>query len=286
MPEANEQPRGEAATRVEVPDTDYAALAASMLDDVQLPDDGGDQDGQEGQEGEEEELLTEGGGPAKEGDGDGAGTGEEGQEGALQEGEGQATAEAVPQPDMAKLRQAEVERLTGVYSFSDDDARTMTVEPEKVLPRKLAEMHANIVETVVAVLGAQLPGVVEALADGKRQRASTEDAFYKMFPALKKAEFRETVESSLRVAKQLDPKAPVQDVLRQAGIIASMKHRVPLPKELLGDAAGAASPEPTPQKPKRAGFVPASPGASAAGSTGKRRNEFEALADEFLDEDD
>lgn len=278
----NEPLSGEAAGKVPVPDTDFAALADEMLSDAE---DGFVFD-------EEDSQQQEGGGPSEE---EG-----QGQEGLLKEGqesgeeppltpaeEEQPAGEAAPAPDMVKLRQTEVERLTGVYALSDEDARTMTVEPEKVVPRLMAEMHANVVEAVVAVLGAQLPSVVESLTNQVKVRASTEDAFYGKFPALRDKKFEKTVQDSLRIARTSDPKASVDEVLTQAGILASLKHRVPLPKELMPGAEvtapGVGQSGKPGQQPRRS-FVPTAPGGSSATSK-QPRNEFEALADEFLDED-
>lgn len=285
-----EQLRGEAAGKVEVPETDFGALAddfrASPDDDDFV--DVGDEDGHEAI-GE----TSEGGDPGAQGE-------EEGQEGEVLnagegeetlppsgegEGEGQPEGAAVPPPDMAKLRQAEVERLTSVYALSDEDARTMTVEPEKIVPKMMAEMHANIVEAVVAVLGAQLPAVVESLGEQKRARVSAEDAFYKQFPALKGEKFRKTVEESIRISRTADPKASMQEVIIQAGILASLKHRVALPEDLMPEATVSAPAVGQAPKPKRS-FVPAAPAGNAPAGAGKPKNEFEALAEEFLSEDE
>jgi hypothetical protein len=286
-PEATEELRGEAAGKVEVPETDFGALAEDFLNSPGDDDfvDVGDDDGQPAAD-----QPKEGGDPGAKGE-------EEGQEDEVLnpdpegetppesvDGEGQPEGAAVPPPDMAKLRQAEVERLTSVYALSDEDARTMTVEPEKIVPKMMAEMHANIVEAVVAVLGAQLPAVVESLGEQKRARVSAEDAFYKRFPALKGEKFRKSVEESIRIARTSDPKASMQEVIIQAGILASLKHRVALPEDLMPEATVSAPAVGQAPRQKRS-FVPAAPAGNAPAGAGRSRNEFESLAEEFLSED-
>jgi len=184
-----------------------------------------------------------------------------------------------PPPDMTALRQKEIDRMVGVYAIDETDARDLAVEPEKVLPKLAARVYVDTVEAVTGVLGAQLPNVVRELLRLERNREKAEDTFYSKFPALKDQRFEKSVHSAIKVVRAENPTASMEEVVTQAGIMASLSNKLSLPAEFISEA-----PKPAAASKPRS-FRPAQPGASRPTAPPGPSNEFEKLALEFADED-
>lgn len=179
-------------------------------------------------------------------------------------------------PDLAALRTAEVQRLTSsVYGLTEEQSRGLLVEPEKHLPAMLANMHVNIVDAVVGSIYARLPETVRALTQQGTAVQEAQNEFYRVWPQLReKPEYEPKVEEAIRAYRQLNPKAPREEVIRAAGLTAMISLRLPLPKELF-DAP------PTPPQPAP-GFVPVAPAAGGGVPQAKPQpGAFELLNQEF-----
>jgi hypothetical protein len=64
---------------------------------------------------------------------------------------------AAQQNDYAKLREGYITQLEEVYKLDEATARDLVVEPEKVVPKLFARMHADMVAAVAQGVIQQVP---------------------------------------------------------------------------------------------------------------------------------
>lgn len=191
----------------------------------------------------------------------------------------EAVAPAQPtQPDHAALRVQELDRLQTFYALNDEDARMAITQPEAVLPKLAANLHLNVVDSVVNTIISRIPDIVRATQQREIASSRNEDEFYKAWPDLSKPEYKETVYRAVASYRQLNPQAPMDEVVRAAGLQATIHLRLPIPRHLL---------EPSVVTPVQTTHTPAM-GNSSAGVMNRNNsptNPFEVLSTEFLDED-
>lgn len=196
---------------------------------------------------------------------------------------GEQPTEAVPatppQPvDMQALRATEISRLTALYGMTEEDARTVLVEPEKVLPRIMANLHANIVDAVVPAIFGRLPQVVQDLSQKANAVRDAETEFFGVWPQLKDKRFETVVANSIRAYKAVNPQAKRSEIIRAAGLNALISLRLPIPAELLTPAA--------PMTHEAPGFVPAAPaGGGVPPAPRSQPNAFQLLNEELDQEE-
>lgn len=133
----------------------------------------------------------------------------------------------------AQLREQEMTRLQGYYALSDEDARLAVVQPEAVLPKLAASLHLNIVDSVVQAVLSRVPEIARASQERERAVAGNETKFYNAWPGLNKPEYKDTVFRAVAAYRQLNPQATMEEVIRAAGLQATIHLRLALPRELL-----------------------------------------------------
>lgn len=186
-------------------------------------------------------------------------------------------APATPPVDRAAQRQQYMTQLQTDYAISDEDAQMMLTEPEKVLPKIAAQLHVNVVDTVIAAVMNNLPRAINAIQAQAQVSSESENEFFKAWPQLKKAEYQATVYDAVAAYRALRPQAPRDEVMRAAGLQAMIALRLPIPPELLTQAPAATAP---------ASFTPAAPGSGAAPQAPSGEgNPFVQLSQEFLLDD-
>lgn len=181
---------------------------------------------------------------------------------------------------LAEQRKAErdkaVDQLTEFYAISEEEGQEIIQEPEKHLPKRLANMHMTIVESVMASLSRTLPQYMQNYSQQQETATTHREKFYTMWPALKeKEEYQRTATSYAMSMRTQRPDAKPEEIMREAGLAAMIHHKLPLPKEMMG------SDEPSPSD------VPPKPAAAAGGSPSpapkKEDNEFAIMATEDID---
>jgi hypothetical protein len=162
--------------------------------------------------------------------------------------------------------------------MTEDIARGLLVEPGTHLPAILANLQVDTMDAVIQHMYASLPGLIQNLTKASTAAQENENAFYQAWPALKgNPEFSPVVENSIRAYRQLNPKAPREEIIRAAGLAAMITLRLPLPAELFAPPPPAAPVAPT------ASFAPAAPGASTPTppAPAGNQNAFTLLNEEF-----
>lgn len=175
-----------------------------------------------------------------------------------------------------QLRAQYGDQLAQRYALSEEDARALITEPEKILPKLAAQVHLDVVDSVIGAVMAQIPQIMQTVQKTQAVSQEAESEFFKAWPQLNDSKYRQAVYSAVATYRALNPKAPRSEVIRAAGLNTMISLRLPLPQELMQFEAPPAS----------AGFRPAVPGAGVTPTPQPgASNPFVALSEEFLHDD-
>lgn len=198
--------------------------------------------------------------------------------------------EAPVQPSAEQIKQREEEaaarrlklaedlekNFSGMLTEEDRDA--LMTEPEKVLPRLMAQASLHTLEQFRQTMGQELPQHLNRLTAEQKAAQELEEKFYSRWPKLREAD-KGTVERVVKgyVASAAQGVTPEQ-VIEEAGAMAMVALRIPVEES---------APQKNVQPQKSQPFTPAAPGGTVQRKVGAppARNAFETLAEEFLEED-
>lgn len=198
----------------------------------------------------------------------------------------QTPPEPAPAPvDLAAQRVQYIETLTESYQLSDEESIAATAEPEKILPKLAATVHARVVEETVNTIFSHLPQYVTQVIETQNTNRQVEEKFFGQWPALKTAATdpakANQILNTIKVWRGMNPRADLDTTIREAGIHAMISLRLPIDPTLLNGGQAVPTPAPAPA------YVPAAPGAGTTGGMPipKPTNPYEILAEEFIEED-
>lgn len=179
---------------------------------------------------------------------------------------------------IAQQKPAIVEAVAaGSYQLSQADVEAIQTEPEKILPRLMAQVHVNAVQAVMAHVAQQIGPTVMAHVQVSNRHRELEDSFYAQWPGLNRAVHGELVTQVGRNYRAMNPNATVEEFTRFVGAQA------------LAMAGGGVVAAPTvPAKVQRPpAFTPAAPGRVAQPPAPARaqQNEWERFS-EIIDADE
>jgi hypothetical protein len=190
-------------------------------------------------------------------------------------------AEAEPvQLDWAKWESDSIAGLVPQYQLTEDEANAMLTEPELVLPKLAASVHARVVKNILEHLPQILPNLLASTMQAQTVETNLRSQFFSVNDDLSDPKFAPAIQQAGAMFRQLNPEADVATASFQVGNMVRMAMGL-APK-------ASAQNTPTPvaeqqvqqvQKP----FTPAQ--SSAAGGRPATMNEFEALAMEILESD-
>ena len=179
-----------------------------------------------------------------------------------------------------QLRSQYGAQLAQQYALGEDDARALLVEPEQILPKLAAQVHLNVLDSVLGAVMSQIPQIITSVQAQGQASAEAEGEFFGAWPQLKDAKYKQAVYTAVATYRALNPQATRTEVVRGAGINAMISLRLPLPPELLQmDVAQAGAPPAT--------FIPAAPGSGGLPQPTRplNQNPFVALSEEFSQDD-
>lgn len=193
-----------------------------------------------------------------------------------------APAAPVQTPEQAAAARAEHEAtvragLEKHYQslITEDDARELAINPEKVVPRLLAQATFDAVATMQAMWAAQGPQMVSRVAAQETTRAAAMKTFFDANTDLAKPEYKGVLDAAAQAFVAAHPNASKDDAIKGVGRVA---------RAMLGIPEPAATTQPTPPAPRPtrpAAFVPVAPGSSATRSpVTKPKGEWDDLLDE------
>jgi hypothetical protein len=190
----------------------------------------------------------------------------------------QEAAERQAAEELLATRTAELETF---YRLPEDLAGQMQTEPEVVLPKLAAKLHMAVREAVVQEVRRDLPVMFQGMQEVQRREAASKEAFYKANPDL--TGYEPQVLQVGMFFRQSNPNATPDEAIERIGNMTRMALGLP-PKAGGAPPPAAPSTAATPTRP--APFRPAAPGAAGpAAAPAPSGNPFEALAEEFLEED-
>lgn len=162
--------------------------------------------------------------------------------------------------------------LQNTYKLSPADAEAIQLNPEEVLPRILAGVHMNVQGQMMQQVQQMMNQVVPQIIAQKQQSEEVENGFYSKWPKLK--QHQKEVNNFAGVWRQMNPQASFEDAVENVG-----KHvMIALGYGLDGTAQ---------QEPVRSNLPPQPAGVSATvpPAPARQLNQFEAIAEELLEED-
>jgi len=184
-----------------------------------------------------------------------------------------------PQPSPAPVvsREDSIKGLTKLFEIqNEDDVELLRTEPEKVLPRLLAQVFYDAHETALRNMEARLPTQLTSHYSRTVAAREAEEAFYTQWPQLKG--HAQTVTEVAKSYRAANPTASREQCIAEIGALAALRAKVPL-EVVPPQTAPAAeqSLQPTHYRPAVT--------SNAAPSNVRPVSVFEELADEFLRDD-
>lgn len=150
---------------------------------------------------------------------------------------------AAPQetPDQLAAKRAEhraqaVAKIQESYALNEEDAAKLVVEPEKIIPRLLANAHAQILDNVWAMMQNALPTMIQHTQRQTEQSAKSVGQFFDAWPELNNPQYKPTIARVLQGYRASNPQATTEDVIREGGVMALVALRLPLPARVTNNA--------------------------------------------------
>ncbi len=192
-----------------------------------------------------------------------------------------------PQFDPAELEARAIEQLTTTeYALTPEDKVALIAEPDTVIPRLAARMHVRMQVQLAQQIAQILPGIVQSQLVQATKVQGLESAFFGQYPELNKPQFKQTVQESLAMIRQVNPQATREEVMRDGAALAAVRLRTRLgnvqePAQLPALPQMPLAPAPAPVQP----LVPFTPAQSGGASepivpTDPNQNIFADLAND------
>lgn len=141
----------------------------------------------------------------------------------------QAPSAEQPPIDPEALQKQAIEQLTnGMYALSEEDKTALIAEPDKVLPGLAARMHVTMQVQLAQQIAQILPGIIQGQLAQANKVQGLETSFFGTYPELNKPEFRQTVQESLAMIRQVNPQATRDEVMRDGAALAAVRLRTKL----------------------------------------------------------
>lgn len=202
-------------------------------------------------------------------------------------------AQPQPQPQETPEQKAERERLAKeaeeksfadlkkYYELPADMAERLSTEPELVLPEMAARVHQAVFKGIQQYMTQVVPLFLQQHAQVQEANQKSKEAFFGRWPSLKGHDAR--VLEVGRMYAQMNPKATPAERLETVGQIACAA--LGITPDPAPSGKGDPQPKPGVKKPAAAGFRPTNPAGSSSAALPPSDNPYEAMAEEFLDED-
>lgn len=175
---------------------------------------------------------------------------------------------AVAQPEtltpekIAERRQGLVTQIAENYKIQDADLQHLAAgDFGQVLPSLAAHLYVDIYEAVVQAIQPMMQTATAQHYTQQQQQTEFKNNFFEKWPALKaKPEYLPTIARVMGVYRQLNPTAPVEQVIQEVG--AHAMATLQLPPNGAAAAVPAAPPATTPAVQPTT-FQPVAPGATS-----------------------
>lgn len=192
--------------------------------------------------------------------------------------------------ELQKAREQARTNLTEQFKLTEEQEELLRDSPNEVLPQLAADMYLNIFDDVVKVVEAQVPLMMQRHMQMEQQKKANEQRFFRAWPQLAKPEYMQTINRIADNYRNMHPNADPEEAVKEIGAQAWIALRLPL-DELARHAEGSPQEQEVVDKVTsiNSGRKPSGPGKAADANLNrnpKPLNEFEAMSEEFLMEDE
>ena len=104
----------------------------------------------------------------------------------------------------------------------------MRVEPEKTLPKLLAQVHVQVAEEVIQAIASNLPNQFRKISAQDQAAMDAESKFFKRWPKLKDEKFKSDILEITSIYRQKNPKASLEEAINKVGALVSVQHGLPI----------------------------------------------------------
>lgn len=143
----------------------------------------------------------------------------------------------------------------------EDHAALVGPEPGRVIAKLASHLHMDMFDAVQTLLNQErmkLPQVIQEISTAVQAQTSSEEQFFREFPALNKPEYAQTVYQVARSFRQMNPRASAAEIGRMTGLTAMQLLGIQGP---LAPPTQSASPvSSAPQPGRQAPYVPTAAG--------------------------
>lgn len=178
------------------------------------------------------------------------------------------------------------ETLTSQYTMTEEQVEEFRDNPGESLAKLAADMYLDTFDSIMSAVQQQVPQMIQQITVQNNQRQAADKVFFGAWPQLAKVEYRQTIDRIAQNYRSMNPETSNEEAVKEIGAQAWVALRLPL-DQLMAHTSGKPQEVVTPP-PQAAVQTPASPGNA---STARRAvpvvelNEFEALAEEFIQDD-
>lgn len=171
----------------------------------------------------------------------------------------------------AQQREQWLSHLERAYTPDQEAIELLQSEPEKALPKALAQVHARAAEETSQYVLGQVHQLVGAAVKQQLEVMRHEAQFYRSWPQLRNPAYAQTVSTVGYAFRQMNPQATPEQFIQQVGAQASVALGLPIGQQAGArpQAAPAAQPAPSPQavqqqfRPTGPSYQPAPSGVAA-----------------------
>jgi len=161
------------------------------------------------------------------------------------------------------LRQQATETFEQEFQMSEEQVEEFRDNPNAVLPKLLAKAAMSTFDSLIQGVQKQLHTVVAEVIDLRQRSSEGEQAFYTVWPQLKDAKYRNTVNRIADTYRAANPTATREQIIREVGAQSWIACKLPLEnlmshvKQFQAPPKTTPAPQKTFRKPANAGHVPA-----------------------------
>jgi hypothetical protein len=119
------------------------------------------------------------------------------------------------------------------FNFSDEQFREIDENPREAIPKLLAGVYLDAVQGSVAAMIGQMPQIIAGVESRKTVDAAAEQQFFEAFPLLsERPEYKEHVWKVSAMHRKLNPKATLEEMIRDVGLQASVAFKLAVPESV------------------------------------------------------
>lgn len=187
--------------------------------------------------------------------------------------------------DFKQVREKSIAELEKFYELPQEEAAGLVDEGlAKILPKQFARLHFETQAGIFSAITEQLPVLIQTVLAQRDAEMQFKESFYKEWPELRGKD-EQTITSTLMAYRQVNPKADLNALIKQAGALAMLQFGLdPIASRQKTPAAPTPPPAPSVIHVP-AGTASAGVGPGIAAPNGQGGNFFGELASQWRDEE-